>query len=398
MASPATKKTAKQISDMFIAQLEAQLNQTIPLFPRAFNRVLAKTMGLVFVVLFQFAEFIALQMFVRFASDQPITIGGLSIIPLDEWGNLIGLTRGTGQRWEGTVAVTVLTQTGTLPSGTQLTNPDSGEVYITIGDIALDAATVYPTVRAINYLAIASLEIGQTISFVSAPNTVVKDVVVETVTKVGADPESTEDWRQRQLNWWAARPQGGAYADYREWGEEVEGVANIYPFSGGTDAIPTSGPGQADIYVEADATVANPDGIADAALLLAVYDNIEVEVETGLASRRNMNTWVNTASISRLTVDATVIGLGGVDENETEVRELIVQALTDYMLDRENYILGLSVLPKKDVISEPEASGIVARVVASQGGTVTGVTLSISGPVQSLSEGQKAKIGTITWA
>lgn len=396
MASPATKKAAKQISDMFIAQLEAQLNQTIPLFPRAFNRVLAKTMGLAFVILFQFAEFIALQMFIRFASDKPLTIGGVTIVPLDEWGELIGLTRGEGQRWEGTVEVSVLTLGGSLPSGTQLTNPNSGEVYITIGDTQLDAIAVYPTVRAINYLAVASLDVGQVISFVSAPNTIAKDVTVFTVDKVGADPETTEDWRQRQLNWWAARPQGGAYADYREWGEEVEGVANIYPFTGGTSGIPTSGPGQADIYVEADATLLNPDGIADAALLKAVYDNIELTAATGLADRRNMNTWVNTASIFRITVDATVLDL--VVENETEVRAVVEQALSDYLRDRENYILGLSVLPRKDVISEPEASGIVARVVAAKGGTVTGVTLSIAGPIQSLSEGQKAKLGTVTWA
>jgi uncharacterized phage protein gp47/JayE len=391
MASPATKKTAKQISDLIISQLEAQLNQTIPLWPKAFNRVLAKVMGLVFVVLFQYAEYIALQMFIRFASDRPVTIGGIELVPLDEWGFLIGLERGTGQRAEAVVAVTVLTQSGTIQSGTQIVNPNNGEIYLVIGDTPLDAATVYPTIRAVNYAAIATLEAGQSLSFVSAPNTVEKTVVVTTPKVTGADPESTGECLQRQLNWWAARPQGGAYADYRIWGEEVEGVANIYPFSGGTDQIPTSGPGQADIYVEASDTV---DGIAPQTLLDEVYENIERTADTGLADRRNMNTFVNTASIRRITIDASVQGL--IVENESDVQGLIIQALTDYMLDRENFILGLSILPRKDIISETEAAGIVGRVVASQGGVVGSVTLS-TGLAQSLIEGQKAKLGTVTW-
>lgn len=394
MSAP-TKKTAKEISDLFIALLEAQLNQTIPLLPKAFNRVLAKALGLVFVVLFQFSEFIALQMFVGTASDQPLTIGGQTFVPLDELGRLIGLEKNTGERSEGTTAITVSTTGGTLLAGSQLLDADTGEVYLTIGDVALVAGTVSPTVRAVNYKTSATLYVGQSLSLVSAPSNVDKVTTVATVTKQGADPEDTASWRQRQLEWWAARPQGGAYADYREWGQEVEGVENIYPFSGGTPPIPTSGAGQVDIFVEASDTV---DGIAPQALLDAVKANIEKEAASGLADRRPVNCYVNVASIYRLTVSAAVVGLSVPDGADSDAQNDIDEALENYMLSRENYIDGLSLLPRKDQISETEAGGIAGRVAAAYGGTVQGVSLDMGQPVQLLVEGQKAKIGSVVYS
>lgn len=392
MSAP-QKKTAKEISDQFIATFEAQLSQAIPLLPRAFNRLIAKLMGLVFVVLFQWSEFVALQLFVRTASDKPITIGGITLTPLDWWGNLIGYTRNLGFRSTGTTPITVNTSGGTLNAGSLLLDSDTGETYLTIGDMALVAPSVVATVRAVNYSTAATLYVDQVLALVQAPTNVDKNTSVASVTSQGADPEDTESWRARQLAWWAARPQGGAYADYREWGAEVSGVENIYPYSGGTDAIPTSGPGQADVYVEASGTT---DGIAPQALLDAVYDNIEQTEITGLANRRNLNTYVNTASIYRRTFNVTVSNLVVADEDAAKVA--IEDALNNYMLNRENFIQGLSRLPRRDVVSDTEAGGIVGRVVAAYGGTVDAVTVNAGIPAYVMTEGQKAKLGSITWS
>lgn len=389
-----SKKTAKEISDIFIAALEAQLSQTIPLFPKAFNRILAKMLGLVFVVLYQFSEFIGLQMLATTMSDKPLTVGGIEFIPLDEEGKKIGLTRGTGQRSTGIATVTVLTQTGSILSGAKLLDSETGQLYLVVGDVALDAAEVAIVVRAVNYSSLATLYVGQVLSFVSAPATIEKDTTVYAVTLVGDDPESTEDWRARILAWWAARPHGGAYADYREWGTEVDGVENIYPFSGGTTAIPTSGPGQVDIYVEASDTT---DGIADAALLAAVKANIEKTAASGLADRRPMNTYVNVASIYRSAFDFTVSGIN-VPGDLSEAQTSITAALSNYMLSRENYIDGLSLLPRRDNVMESEAAGVVGRVVAAIGGTVQSVTIDGGTPIYTLTEGQKAKLGSVTFS
>ena len=387
----ADRKTAKQISDQFIAIFEAQLNQSIPLLPKAFNRVIAKGLGLVFVVLFQFADFVAAQMFVRLASDKPVTIGGIEIVPLDEWGRVIGLTRGTGQRTEGTADVTVLSQTGSIPAGAQLLDSNTQQIYTTIGEVLLDAPTVEITVRGFEYSTSATLFDGQVLSFVSAPPEIEKNTVVTGVTKQGADPEDTESWRQRQLEWWAARPQGGAYADYRLWGQEVEGVENIYPFSGGT--LIGSREGDVDIYTEASDTV---DGIAPVALLEAVKENIEKTAASGLADRRPVNCFVNVASIYRRTFPVTVYGLNVPDAEST--MEQIEEGLSNYFLSRENYIDGLSLLPRRDTVSDGEVAGISGRIAAANGGTIESATLDLGVPVYILLEGQKAKPGVISFS
>lgn len=387
----ADRKTAKQISDQFVAIFEAQLNQTIPLLPKAFNRVIAKGLGLVFVVLFQFADFVAAQMFVRLASDKPVTIGGVEIVPLDEWGRVIGFTRGTGQRTEGTANVTVLSQTGSIPAGAQLLDSNTQQIYTTIGETLLDASVVEISIRGFEYSTSATLYDGQVLSFVSAPPEIEKNTVVTDVTKQGADPEDTESWRQRQLEWWASRPQGGAYADYRLWGNEVDGTENIYPFSGGT--LPNSREGDVDIYVEASDTV---DGISPDALLEAVYENIEKTAASGLADRRPVNCYVNVASIYRREFPVTVIGLNVPDTESTEIQ--IEDGLSNYFLSRENFIDGLSLLPKSDTVSDGEVTGICARIASANGGTVESATLNLGVPVYILLEGQKAKSGAVTFS
>jgi uncharacterized phage protein gp47/JayE len=390
------RKTAQEIADLMVSQLETSFSQAVPLLPKAFIRVMAKVCGLAFVALFQFAGFIALQMVVKYASDREFTVGGITYNPLNEWGALAGLTRGVGARSEGTITVTVLSPGGTLYSGTALVNAETEQTYITVGDVTITAGAITATVRAGTYSEAADLDVSMVLSFVSAPANLEKDTVVATVTVAGADPEDTEDWRGRIMQFFAARPQGGAYADYWEWGNEVEGVANIYPFSGGTPAIPTSGPGQVDVYVKADVG----DGTAGAPLLASVEDAIELNGSTGLASRRPVNAYVNVASIYLTTMDAVVAGLY-VDPGEvTATRADIEEALENYLLNRENYIVGISYPPRRDIVMASEAAGVAARVAAANGGYITGLTLSIGGTpydIYSLNEGEQVRIGTVSW-
>src|SRR3989337_269979 len=113
-------QTTQQVSDTIVAQLAASLSQTIPLLPKSFTRVLAKAMAGVYVMLWRYAGFIFLQMFVRYATDEPTKIGTLIIRPLTEWGRISGVgERTAGTRAELTLAVTVTTQTGTMAAGKQ---------------------------------------------------------------------------------------------------------------------------------------------------------------------------------------------------------------------------------------------------------------------------------------
>lgn len=424
------RKTAQEISDAIIAQLESSLSTTIPLLPKAFCRVLAKVLGGVFVLLYQFAGFILLQVFVKTASNEPISVGGITITPLALWGSLVGVFQKLGQRAEYTVEITVLVTGGTLPSGTRIVNPATEMVYLTIGDVSLSSSTVTADIRATEVGILGNVDVGTILNFVSPPSAVEKDVEVTVELVVGTDKETTEDYRERVLERYAARPQGGAYADYRDWAEEVEGVKNAYPYSGWYDASASTDPwppgspmlaaGQVFIFIESSS---HADGVPPplgpggrpptpetGGLLQDVFDHIEAD-ETGLASRRNINAYIRVYPIhaepwtwttgGRTLFDVEIEGLASV-EDEAAVQTAIEDGLTDYFLDKEPYITGLSILPRRDIISNMTAGAVVGQIAASYGGTVISVSLSVSAvPIPDgiyyLQEGEKAKIGTVTW-
>jgi hypothetical protein len=72
IVTPATQ----DLSDNFTAQMEVALVQSVPLLPKAFIRVLAKMLAAVFILLWKYAGWSLLQLFVRYASDQDTVING----------------------------------------------------------------------------------------------------------------------------------------------------------------------------------------------------------------------------------------------------------------------------------------------------------------------------------
>ena len=393
--------TTKQINDNIIAQLEASLNQTIPLLPKSFLRVLAKALAGVFILLYKYGGFIFLQIFVQSASDQDTVVNGEVVNPLKFWGRLIGVGDPTpATNAELLIDITVTNQTGVLPSGTQLVNTGNGVTYITIGAVTLDAATVQATVRAVSDQAggggagtIGNLDPGAVVSFANPLANVDRNAVVASQVVTGANAESTEAYRQRIIDRFQKRPQGGAYADYEQWGEEAAGIINVYPYTGD--------PGEVNVYSEATvASSGSPDGIPTAAQLQAVLDLINFD-DNGLASRRNANAFVNSFPITRTSFDVTVTGITGVDDL-AQVQTDVTTALTEYFSSVEPFIAGLSVPPRNDQLTRTRVSAIVEDIVTAAGGTFTGATFNVTGSPGSLSayvlgEGEKAKAANVVF-
>jgi uncharacterized phage protein gp47/JayE len=392
-------KTATEISNTIISQIENELNQTIPLFPKAFNRVLAKTFGGVFVTLYKFAGFILLQMFVRTCSDKDMTVGGVTINPLREWGALVGLEKTLGDKAQYTIEVDVLDQTGdTVQAGTQLIKSDTQSIYFTDAAFDLDAATKSVNVTAAETGTVPNLSVGDTIAFTSTPVPIGKDATVTAGITTGSNDETTEDFRQRVIDRFAARPQGGAYADYRIWGTENANVQSIYPYSGGE--ISGSGTGEVDLFIEAKTTYnePNPDGLADQPLIDDVIDNyIDID-QSGVATRRPVNVLVNGASITRTDFETVISGLS---PDTSENRSTIDEAVQDWFLGREPFIDGLDVPPRLDTITVSSLSGTVGRVAEALGATINRVSIEELGTPLSaprvLAAGEKSKCSTITY-
>jgi uncharacterized phage protein gp47/JayE len=71
----------------------------------------------------------------------------------------------------------------------------------------------------------------------------------------GADAETSNSYRARIVKRFQAKPQGGAYADYRVWVSDGARHRQHFPYTSTT-------PGIVDVYVEATpASSGNPDGI-----------------------------------------------------------------------------------------------------------------------------------------
>lgn len=395
-------KTTTDISDLIIAQLESTLNQTIPLLPKSFLRVLAKALGAVFVVLYKYCGFIFLQLFVETASNELTTINGKEIRPLEQYGILVGVGSPIAAvPAEFTFRFIPILPTGasTLESGTPILSDSNGVTYVTVGDVSYGGggapAFEDVTIRAAGDQnggngagTIGNLDAGSTLSFVSPPANIERDGTIQSVDVVGTDKEDVETYKSRIIARFQTPPQGGAYADYSIWGETVSGVVNVYPYTGD--------PGQVDVYVEVS-TALDADGIPNAAKLTEVSDAIELE-DSGLATRRPANAYVNVYAITRTAFVVDVQGL--IVDNETEAQTSITAALQAWFLEREPYVPGWSIGVRKDQIFEAGVNGVVNDVVASLGGIFTGVAMTeaaVPFSVRILQEGEKAKT-TVTYS
>lgn len=390
--------TTEGISENIVSQISASLNQSIPMLPRSFVRVLAKALAGVVVLLYKYAGFVFLQLFVNTATLQRVEINGRNIRPLEEWGVLVGVgPPSPATRAELLIEVTVTNQEGMLRSGTQLINSDTGVTYITLEAIALDAATKQVSVRAVSDQQgnggrgiIGNMDAGATLNFASPPANVERETTVVEQEVTGADLEDTEDYRQRVIQRFRQRPQGGAAADWQQWSVEPTGIVNTYPYSGD--------PGWVDVYVEAtEESSGSADGIPTQAQLDTVLDAVNSN-QDGKPTRRPLNSRPNIQPITRTGFDVEIVGLD-VDD-PSEVQGQIETACDEYLRSLEPFILGLSVLPREDVVSAPELGGIVQSVVAESGGTYQSIAITEGGVdvlARTLGNGEKAKLASITF-
>jgi hypothetical protein len=398
MANLVTPTTA-QIAANIIVQIEAALSQTIPLLPKAFSRVLARVLAGVFVTLYKYAGFSLLQQFVAYASIDETVVNGVVIRPLVEWGRAIGVGDPLGaEQAELEIAVTVLTQTGSLPGGAQLLHAATGVVFVSVAAVPLDAAEITVTVRASSDQGggdgsgtVGNLAVGQVLSFASPLPNVARNAVVTGSTVEGAEGEATEVYRARVIARFRRRPQGGASADYQQWGTEVEAVRRVFPYKGR--------PGEVDVFVE---STAGPDGIPSGALLDDVNESIQFDPEespspSGLANRRPVNAAVNVLAITRTGFDVEVSGLEALDPSV--VLAAMEVGVDEFLRAREPFIVGLSVLPRLDRVTQGAVAGVVNEIAEANGASVASVVLRRSGAsIQqySLGHGELAKLGTLT--
>ena len=388
--------TTAQVLQTITAQLEASFGQAIPIFGKAFARVIAKVLAGVVVILYKYIGFIALQKFVRWASMDETLINGKQLRPLVEWGRLIGVgDPRAATAAEIIVAVTVTQQTGTLPAYSKLVRSESNVVYEVAFVKDLNAPVISATIRPTSDQSggdgsgtIGNLQFGDVVSFAQPLPNILRDAAVLYSTITGADAETPDEYRARVLKRFQAQPQGGAYADYRTWGLETAGIVNVYPYAGA--------PGEVDVYVEATpASSGNADGVPTPDQLKAVEALIESDgdsLSSDLPNRRPVGAAVNMFGIYRTPFDVTVTNLV---PNDSAIKAQITDALTSYFLEREPYIEGLSVRPLNNLITLAAVGGVAQEVIDANGASASAITLyeyTATTTARRLTKGEKAKL------
>jgi len=391
---PSTQDLKEQIQN----QLSTALGGAVFL-PKSFLRVLSTVLAGFLVLLFKYGSWLLLQILVPYASTKEVTVQGRNIVPLVEWGRLFGLGDPlAASSAEVEVTVTVTQQTGSIPAASQLIHAPSGVVYLSTSSVVLNAPTVTVRVRAasdqnggLGVGVIGNRQPGDILTFASPLPNVGRDTTVTTQVVTAADAESWDAYRTRILEFAQARPQGGAHADYRLWAREVPGIIGAWPYAGD--------PGQVDVYVEAtEESSEDPDGIPTAPQLEAVEQAILYDPVTGEPSRKPVTAGVNVLPITRQAVDVDITQL--TVESEPEVQAQIQTALDDHLRSLEPYIVGLSILPRRDRVLVADLAGIVSGVVRAAGGTFGVLTMEVSGDTitaYTLEPGEKAKLGALTY-
>ena len=141
-------------------------------------------------------------------------------------------------------------------------------------------------------------------------------------------------------------------------------------------------------------------------MLKKVGQNIDVDPATGLATRRPVTaiidpdgdeSYKNIRAVKVVEFDVEVLTLEV--SAKAEVYKLIKEAITDYFLEREPYLRGLSLPPAKNIINETNIIAIIDDILKNYNGNFVGVKNLLNDEITSkytLKEGEVAKLKSLT--
>lgn len=369
--------TITDIADNIVADIEASTGQIIPALAKAVFRVLGWSLAGVFIILYKYGTDAFRQRF-------PQTATGIWLKYL---GEIVDVNIIPSDTWEGEAEIDATGAVGNIDVGTQFVKNDTGKVYeVTIG-VVIAPGTLTLNLIATEGGADSDLIVGDILDIVSPIAGVEMTAEVTVVTTQGADEEDTEEYRQRVVDRWKAKPQGGATVDYVIWGMEMPNAENIYPYSSSTPSVVT-------VYVEVDN---QPDGIPTGAQLIIAENYLTYDPISGVQNRKPLGTNLDMQPIYVTEFDVEITDL---NPDTPATRADILAVLTALLLQKEPYIQGLST-ERIDYITFTECVAAIYSILQSAGATVTAIDVTDPSlapvTIYILSEGEKAKMGALTF-
>lgn len=253
---PFVRPTLTQIYTRAIATINAKLEGADANLRFSILNVMSLVLAEMANGLYNYMDFIVLQLFEDTAEDQY----------LFRRGAIRGLPKKSAERAVLTVLATG--QNGTLYEiDTQLQRAD-GVFYKVLATTTLITTSVSLSVECEEFGTIGDANDGTILTFVSPPPGSDAATTVTATTTPGFDEESTSEYRERLLEFLREPPHGGDADDYVKWARSVEGVRKAwsYPLEDGVGTIV--------VRFLIEPTEANPYGIPEAADVTRVTDYI----------------------------------------------------------------------------------------------------------------------------
>lgn len=322
-----------------------------------------------------------------------VTQGGT----LERFGNIY-LQRNPFPATEGQYIVSVSGNAGAvIDAGTQFSSDPAslspGYLFQLDTTYTLTGSGDTITLRALTGGTIANLVTGNTLTCVKPLANINMPVTVTSVSVNAIDAETIPQYRKTTLLHMQLAPQGGASPDYRIWGSDVDGVANIYPYTASGAVWET------DVYVEAIASDSTDGyGTPSATILNNVTAAILADPATGLA-RKPMGVVLGPANVGALavTIYQVTISFMGTTGMTTDQKTLIKNALAAAISNIRPFIAGCDPISSQNdtlSINLPASSGSQAppekyiivsiATAAAPGAVFTHVSMTINGASETL--------------
>jgi uncharacterized phage protein gp47/JayE len=357
-----TIPTIQQLYASIIADVETELNISIPLFGRSYLRAKAMVQAGRLWLLYLVMAAIQKNIFVDTCDEEM----------LRRWGR-VKLNRDPFPATQGQYTVLATGTTGaTIPAGTTFKANDNSQApqKLFILDVAfvLDGTNII-TLRALEAGTDSKLSIGNQLT-ATAPIALVNSIV--TVQTEAIEPqaaENIEDYRQKVINAFRLEPQGGSPADYRLWATEVQGIVQAYPYaaSGQTSVV--------NLYLESDEV----DGVPTSQDLLNVQASIELPT-ADRPSRKPVTDNVNYLPVTPLDVVITISDY----VNLTVDKETFIQnALTEMFSNIRPFVGAIDVLADRNDYFD--VNTVISQILLAVPGSIfSSISITVDGsPVNS---------------
>lgn len=380
--------TLSELYNQIVADLESELGESIPLFGKSFLRATAAVQAAKLWINYKINAFVQKNSWIDTAD--PESMGG----SLERFGR-VKLGRNPYPATAGQYVVTVTGSIGAIiPARTIFKSNDSalnaGKLFILDNQYTLVAVSDSITLRALEIGIDSRLNVGNQLTSTTPISLVNSLAVVSSESVEPFSAENIEVYRRKIIESFQLEPQGGSSSDYRLWANEVQGVAQSYPFAASGQV------GYVNLYIEAtieDST--DGQGSASAGLLDDVKNNIELPI-SGVPARKPVGNIVNYLSVTPLEVNINIEGFQGLT---TDIENLILGALTEEIAKIRPFVSAIDIVSKRN--DTLNTNKIITTILTTVPGSVFGtITLEVDSVVmasKTFAGGQIPFLNSVTY-